>query len=164
MDLGISVCYRVLEQTGGQDVVSLGPGESCGLCVSPAEKQLGAGEPTEEMFYLKELHSRSCPPPVARGQGVRAGPPRHPGHVDTELGGSTKRLKSLRRGLQGGGGRVDSERAVCLAGRCQELCQNTGKLQVVRVEWHRVCVLPVLGEAVCWSSTLLWQSWCHAAS
>lgn len=93
MDLGISVCYRVLEQTGGQDVVSLGPGESCGLCVSPAEKQLGAGEPTEEMFYLKELHSRSCPPPVARGQGVRAGPPRHPGHVDTELGGSTKRLK-----------------------------------------------------------------------
>lgn len=46
----------------------------------------------------------------------------------------------------------------------QELCQNTGKLQVVRVEWGRVRVLevlPVLGEAVCLSSALLWQSWCH---
>lgn len=38
--------------------------------------------------------------------------------------------------------------------QCQELCQSNGKLQVVRVEWHRVCVLlvlPVLGEAVCLS-------------
>lgn len=54
---------------------------------------------------------------------------------------------------------MDSERAVC-----QELCQNTGELQVVRVEWHRVCVLPVLGETECLNSTLLWQSWCHGAS
>lgn len=57
-----------------------------------------------------------------------------------------------------------SARAVCSAGKCQELCQNTGKLQVVRVEWGRVRVLevlPVLGEAVCLSSTLLWRSWCH---
>lgn len=167
MDLGISLCYKVLEQTEGQDVVSLRPSESCGLCVSQTEKQLVAGEPTEEMFYLKELHSRSCLPPMAQGQEFRAGPPWHPGHVDTELGSSTKRFKSLRRSLQGGGGWVDAARAVCLASRCQEFCQSAGKLQVVRVEWHRVCVLlvlPVLVEAVCLSSTLLWQSWCHGAS
>lgn len=86
INLGISVCYKVLEQREGQDVVSLGPSKSCGPCVSQSEKQLVAGEPTEEMFYLKELHSRSCLPPVARGQGFRAEPPRPPGHVDSELG------------------------------------------------------------------------------
>lgn len=55
IDLGISLWYKVLEQRQGQDVVSLGPSESCGPCVSQTEKQLVAGEPTEEMFYLKEL-------------------------------------------------------------------------------------------------------------
>lgn len=84
--LGISVCYKVLEQREGQDVVSLAPSESRGLCVSQTEKQLVAGEPAEEMFYLKKLHSRSCPLPMARGQEFRAGPPRHPGHAGTKLG------------------------------------------------------------------------------
>lgn len=71
----------------------MGPSESCGLCVSLTEKQLVAGEPTEEMFYLKDLHSRSCLPPVARGQGSELG------HQDVQAlnwGGSPKRMKSLR--------------------------------------------------------------------
>lgn len=72
-DLGISLCYKVLEQREGQDVMSLRCSESCGLCVCQTEKQLVAGEPTEEMFYLKELHSRSCQPPVAQGQGSELG-------------------------------------------------------------------------------------------
>lgn len=86
LDPGISVCYKVLEQREGQDVVSLGLSEGCELCVCQIEKQLVAGEPTEERFYLKELQGRSCPPPVAQGQGFRAGPPQHPGHADTDLG------------------------------------------------------------------------------
>lgn len=45
-----------------QDVVSLEPRESCGSSVSQTEKQLVAGEPTEEMCYLKKLHNRYCLP------------------------------------------------------------------------------------------------------
>lgn len=51
-----------------QDVVSLEPSECCGSSVSQTEKQLVAGEPTEEMCYLKKLHNRYCLPVVALGQ------------------------------------------------------------------------------------------------
>ena len=64
---------KALDQKDGrweivQDVVSLEPSESCGSSVSQTEKQLVAGEPTEEMCYLKKLHNRYCLPFVALGQ------------------------------------------------------------------------------------------------
>lgn len=109
----------------------MAPSKSSGLCVSLTEKHLVAGEPTEEMFYLKELHSRSCLPPVAQGQGIRAGPPQHPGLVGTELGRLHREAEILRGGLQGGSGFRMLQ--------SQELCQNTGELQVVAQSLCAAC-------------------------
>lgn len=105
----------------------MAPSKSCGLCVSLTEKHLVAREPTEEMFYLKELHSRSCLPPVAQGQGIRAGPPQHPGLVGTDLG-RLHREAEIPQGRFAGRRWIQN---VQCARQSQELCQNTGELQVV---------------------------------
>lgn len=151
IDLGIAVCYKVLEQRGGQDVVSLGLGESCEPCVSQTEKLLVAGEPTEEMFYLKELHGRSCPPPVAQGQGSELG---HHSTQDMQ----TLTWGAPQRGLNPSGELCREE--VDTAGARRGKCWKTGggeggvaqSLCPTRAEGNCVAQFhPALAELVLWS-------------
>lgn len=96
IDLGISVCYKVLEQREGQDVVSLGPSESSGLCVSQSQKQLVPGNQRKKCFILKSCTADSARFPWL---GARGSELSHHSTQDMQKlnwEGSTKRFKSLR--------------------------------------------------------------------
>lgn len=74
MDLGISLCYKVLEQTEGQDVVSLRPSESCGLCVFlKLKSSWWLGNQRKKCFILKSCTADPACLPWLRARSSELG-------------------------------------------------------------------------------------------
>ncbi|KAL2296139.1 hypothetical protein Nmel_017675 [Mimus melanotis] len=95
LDLGISVCYKVLEQREGQHVVSLGLSEGCELCVCQTEERW-LGSQRKKGFLLKSCRAAPAPLLWLRARGSELG---HHSTQDMQTltwGGSTERFKSLR--------------------------------------------------------------------